>query len=110
MDLEREGSRKDGAWKDGQTLVSQVFVWKQTPQVERTLFIVRFGIWVNVSEDAMTPVSYERSDRRSEFRVKENPFNSRMDHVRALKEQGLVITRFYLRRVLKVNDESESNN
>ena len=29
---EREkGVEKDGAWKDGQTLVSQVFAWKQTP-------------------------------------------------------------------------------
>ena len=43
MDLEREGSRKDEAWKDGQTLVSQVLARKQTVRVERTLF-ARFGI------------------------------------------------------------------
>ena len=49
MDLEREGSRKDGAWKDGQTLVSQVFARKQARRVERTLFIACFGKWVNVS-------------------------------------------------------------
>ena len=49
MDLKREGSRKDGVWKDGQTLVSQVSARKQTLRVERTLFIARFGIRVNVS-------------------------------------------------------------
>ncbi|KYN37330.1 hypothetical protein ALC56_08306, partial [Trachymyrmex septentrionalis] len=47
---EREkGVEKDGAWKDGQTLVSQVFAWKQTPASRTHLFFVRFGIWVNVS-------------------------------------------------------------
>ena len=43
-DLKREGSRKDGMWKDGQTLVSQVSGQKQIPRVESILFIARFGI------------------------------------------------------------------
>ena len=49
MDLKREGSRKNGVWIDGQTLVSQVSAQKQTLRVEYTPFIARFGIWVNVS-------------------------------------------------------------
>ena len=89
MDLKRERSRKDEMWKDSQTLVSQVSAQKQIPRVERTLFIARFGIWSTSRKDAMTLVSYKRCDRRSEFRVRENSFNSGMDHVRALKGQGL---------------------
>ena len=95
MDLKREGSRKDGAWKDGQTLVSQVFTRKQTRRVERIFLLLASEYGSTSRKDTMTPVSYERCDRRSEFRVRENPFNSGIDHVRALKGQGLVITRFY---------------
>ena len=70
---EREkGEEKDGAWKDGQTLVSQVFAWKQTPASRTHPFFLSASEYGSTSrEDAMTPVSYGRCDRWSEFRVKE---------------------------------------
>ena len=56
MDLKREGSRKDGVWKDGQTLVSQTSAQKQIPRVERTLFIAsEYGL--TTRKDAMFPTS-----------------------------------------------------
>ena len=57
---EREkGVEKDGAWKDSQTLVSQVFAWKQTPASRKhPFFLLPASEYGSTSrEDAMTPVS-----------------------------------------------------
>ena len=71
MDLKREGSKKDGVWKDGQTLVSQISARKQTLRTHPFYCSLRNKGQRLVK--TLTSVSYERCDRRSEFRVREIP-------------------------------------
>ena len=87
MNLKREGSRKDGAWKDGQTLVSQVFARNQTRRVERTLFMLASEYGSTSHKDAMTLFPTSGAIVGPNFESG-NPFNSGMDYVRALKGQG----------------------
>jgi len=56
-------------WKDGQTLVSQVFAQRQISRAKRTLFMLASEYGSTSRKDAMIPASYERCDRQSEFRV-----------------------------------------
>ena len=89
---EREkGVEKDGAWKNGQTLVSQVFAWKQTP-ASRThpfFFCPLRNMGQRLVKTLWRLFPTGGAIVGPNFESRKNPFNSGMDHVQSLKGQGL---------------------
>jgi len=75
MDLKREGNRRDGVWKDGQTLVLLTAGKHNSKYRESNApFLFPASEYGSTfRKEAITPVSYERCNRRSEFRVREIP-------------------------------------
>jgi len=87
----------------GQILVL-ISTQRRIPRVERIFFMLTSEYGSTSRKVAMTPVSYEWCDHRSEFRVKEsNPFNLRMDHVKSLKRARL--NNYEVFRILKLKNE-----
>ena len=72
MDLKREGSRKGRGRKV--RLLSRKYLPGSKHVESNAPFLLLASEYGSTSrKDAMTPVSYERCDRRSEFRVREIP-------------------------------------